>query len=419
MAAIEIKVPVFAESVKEGTILAWNFQVGDFVREDDILVEVETDKVVFEVPAPFDGYVRELLVSENDTIYSEQAILKLEEGKAPAGNDAPADKVAQEVKPANAVTSSAAQNLQQDSKDKSGNTTQEEKNIKDDAKTSPAVRRNMEEKGISKSQVNATGGNNRILMQDLEGASILASKLGLTLSEDKDGRVVKRVPMSRIRTKIAERLLSASQETAMLTTFNEVDMKFVMEARLKYKDVFLEEHGVKLGFMSFFVKAAVEALKRFPAVNAYLDGNEIIYHSFFDLGIAVSTDRGLMVPILRDAQELSLSQIEAAIVDFGTRARSGKIEIDEMQGGTFSITNGGTFGSMLSTPILNPPQSAILGMHNIVKRAVVINDEIVIRPMMYLALSYDHRIIDGKEAVSFLRTIKEYIEDPYKMLFDL
>ena len=441
--SIEIKVPPLPESVSEATVVTWHKQPGDAVARDENLVDIETDKVVLEVPAPADGVLGEIQAGEGETVAAHQVIGSLEE-KGAAGSaapsqsgTAPADEP--EAKPASQEQPAAARASEHDSADTSA---------VDDAELSPAVRRLVMENNLNPQAIKATGPGGRITKEDvlahLEGGAEPASApeapqpptppardpsreakeaepepLGGAPAAAGGERSERRVPMTRLRQRIAERLVEAQQTAAMLTTFNEVSMKPVMELRGRYKEQFEKTHGIKLGFMSFFVKAACEALKRYPAVNASIDGTDIIYHGYQDIGIAVSTDRGLVVPVLRNAEHQSYAEIEKNIVDFGTRARDGKLTMDELTGGTFSITNGGIFGSLLSTPILNPPQSAILGMHKTQERPVVENGEIVIRPMMYLALSYDHRIIDGKEAVSFLVALKECIEDPARLLLEV
>lgn len=421
--SIEVKVPPLPESVSEATIVTWHKQPGDAVSRDENLVDIETDKVVLEVPAPQDGVLAEIVAGEGDTVTAGQLIARLEAGASAAAAKPAAAEKAQAAQPAAAA---AATNLED---------------------LSPAVRRLVAEHGLDPNQIPGTGRGGRLTKEDVlnfmeagEGsfdepvrprgtASAEAAAPAAKAAEAQPAvqaqptpageRTERRVPMTRLRQRIAERLVEAQHTAAMLTTFNEVNMKPLMDLRAKYKDSFEKAHGIKLGFMSFFVKASIEALKRFPAVNASIDGNDIIYHGYYDIGIAVSTPRGLVVPVVRDADQLSMAGIEKAIADYGVRARDGKLTIDELSGGTFSITNGGVFGSMMSTPILNPPQSAILGMHAIKERPVVENGEIVIRPMMYLALTYDHRIIDGREAVSSLVVIKEMLEDPARLLLEV
>jgi len=392
---IEVKVPVLPESVSDATVAAWHKKVGDSVRRDENIIDLETDKVVLEVPAPEDGVIKEILQAEGDTVTANQLLAIIEPGQV---NDADSQ---------NEVSSVT------ESKDNQSPKTSESKSEKSQSVTSadlsPSARRASSVHNVDPSAVSGTGRAGRITKQDIVQFNHQAST----------NRYEKRVPMSRLRAKVAERLLSSQQNTAMLTTFNEIDLSKVMALRKQYKDQFEKAHDVRLGFMSFFTKAAVEALKRFPDVNASIDGNDIIYHDYFDIGIAVSSPRGLVVPILRDADQMQFADIEKSIASAAEKAKTGKLTIEEMTGGTFTITNGGVFGSLVSTPILNPPQSAILGMHKIEDRPVVVNGEIVIRPMMYVALSYDHRIIDGKESVSFLVTIKNLLEDPARLLLDL
>ena len=405
--AIEIKAPTFPESVADGTVATWHKKPGDVVKRDELIVDIETDKVVIEVLAEADGVLAQIIKNEGDTVLS--MLGTLNEGGAVAA--APAVAVAaQAAAPVAAAVVAAG----------------------DEQILSPAARKIAEENGIDPSTVVGTGKGGRVSKEDVV-AAVEAKKNAPVAVVAKPAapaaaapmlaagdRVEKRVPMTRLRAKVAERLVEAQSNMAMLTTFNEVDMTEVMALRSKYKDLFEKSHnGVRLGFMSFFVKAATEALKRFPAVNASIDGSDIVYHGFADIGVAVSSDRGLVVPVLRNAELMSLAEIEGGIATFGKKAKDGKLSIDDMTGGTFTITNGGTFGSMMSTPIVNPPQAAILGMHNILQRPMAINGQVVIRPMMYLALSYDHRLIDGKEAVSFLVTIKNLLEDPARLLLDI
>ncbi|HSH30793.1 MAG TPA: 2-oxoglutarate dehydrogenase complex dihydrolipoyllysine-residue succinyltransferase [Thiohalobacter sp.] len=412
--SVEIKVPSFPESVADGTVLRWNKRPGETVARDETLVEIETDKVVFEVPAPAAGVLEGIEQGEGEVVTSGQIIGRLREGGAVE---------------AAAVASSSAAGTKTDSERRGAN-----------PPVSPSARRLLEQHGIEASQVTGTGRDGRILKEDveqhLEPGSEAAAGQERTQTRPQEapapspeattavaagpgGREEKRVPMTRLRARVAERLLEAQHNAAILTTFNEVDMQPVMQLRRRYREAFETRHGVKLGFMSFFVKAAVEALRRFPEVNASIDGNDVVYHGYFDIGIAVSSPRGLVVPILRDADALGLAEIEGRILDFAQRAQQGRLELDEITGGTFTITNGGVFGSLLSTPIINPPQSGILGMHRIQERPVAENGEVVIRPMMYLALSYDHRLVDGREAVQFLVTIKDMIEDPARLLLDV
>lgn len=409
----EIKVPTFPESVQEGTIATWHKQPGEAFARDEIIVDIETDKVVQEVPAPAAGVMKEILKGEGDTVTSNEVIALFNEGEAAADSSEPASPSAE---PASAGGS--------DSDDNS------------DILAAPAAKKLAQEKGIDLAKVKGTGKGGRITKEDVaahkdEPAAAPApaakpapaaakSSAPAVAVEGSGERIEKRVPMTRLRARIAERLLDATQTTAMLTTFNEVNMEPIMKLRSQYKDMFEKVHnGTRLGFMGFFVKVAVEALRRIPAVNASIDGNDIVYHGYQDIGVAVSTPKGLVVPVLRNTENMSLAAIENGIRDFGLRARDGKIGIEEMQGGTFTITNGGVFGSLLSTPILNPPQAAILGMHKIQERPMAVNGEVKILPMMYLALSYDHRLIDGKEAVSFLVAIKEMIEDPARILLEI
>ncbi|GLO44454.1 2-oxoglutarate dehydrogenase complex dihydrolipoyllysine-residue succinyltransferase [Pseudomonas sp. 5FOS] len=405
--AIEIKAPTFPESVADGTVATWHKQPGDAVKRDELIVDIETDKVVLEVLATADGVLGAIVKGEGDTVLSDEVLGSIVEGGAAAAAPAAA--------PAAAAPAAAAADAGED-----------------DPVAAPAARKLAEENGIDLATVAGTGKGGRITKEDVVAA--VANKKSAPAAAAKPAaaaaaapvvvaagdRTEKRVPMTRLRAKIAERLVEAQSSMAMLTTFNEVDMTEVMALRSKYKDLFEKTHnGVRLGFMSFFVKAATEALKRFPAVNASIDGNDIVYHGYADVGVAVSSDRGLVVPVLRNAESMSLAEIENGIATFGKKARDGKLAIEEMTGGTFTITNGGTFGSMMSTPIVNPPQAAILGMHNIIQRPMAINGQVVIRPMMYLALSYDHRLIDGKEAVTFLVTIKNLLEDPSRLLLDI
>ena len=405
--AIEIKAPSFPESVADGTVATWHKKPGDAVKRDDLIVDIETDKVVLEVLAEADGVLGAIIAEEGATVLSNQVLGSIEEGSAAA--PAAAAPAAAASAPAAAPAAGA-----------------------EDPIAAPAARQLAEENGINLASLKGTGKDGRVTKEDVV-AAVEAKKNAPAAAPAKAAapaaaapvfaagdRTEKRVPMTRVRATVAKRLVEAQSNMAMLTTFNEVDMTEVMALRSKYKDLFEKSHnGVRLGFMSFFVKAATEALKRFPAVNASIDGNDIVYHGYADVGVAVSSDRGLVVPVLRNAELMSLAEIEGSIAGFGKKARDGKLTIDEMTGGTFTITNGGTFGSMMSTPIVNPPQAAILGMHNIIQRPMAINGQVVIRPMMYLALSYDHRLIDGKEAVTFLVTIKNLLEDPARLLLDI
>ena len=407
--AIEIKAPQFPESVADGTVATWHKQPGEAVKRDELIVDIETDKVVMEVLAEADGVLTEIVKNEGDTVLSGELLGKLDAG-ATASASAPASAPAETPAAAPAAAPAAGG---------------------EDAILAPAARKLAEENGIDPNSVKGTGKDGRVTKEDLvaaieakksapAAAKPAASAAAAPVVTTGGDRTEKRVPMTRLRAKVAERLVEAQSNMAMLTTFNEVDMTEVMALRSKYKDLFEKTHnGVRLGFMSFFVKASVEALKRFPAVNASIDGSDIVYHGYQDIGVAVSSDRGLVVPVLRNAELMSLAEVESGIATFGKKARDGKLTIDAMTGGTFTITNGGTFGSMMSTPIVNPPQAAILGMHNILQRPMAVNGQVVIRPMMYLALSYDHRLIDGKEAVSFLVTIKNLLEDPARLLLDI
>lgn len=393
---IEIKAPTFPESVQDGTVATWHKQPGEAVSRDELIVDIETDKVVLEVVAPADGALSEIIKGEGDTVLSNEVIAKFEEGAGAAA--APAEEKAEA--PA-AAAPAAGEKI-----------------------AMPSAKKMAAEKNVDLTGVKGTGKGGRVLKEDVmkagtapaAAAPVVAAEVAVAPGD----RVEKRVPMTRMRKRIAERLLDASQSTAMLTTFNEVNMKPVMDLRKNYKDLFEKTHnGTRLGFMGFFVKAAVEALKRYTAVNASIDGNDIVYHGYQDIGVAVSSPKGLVVPILRNAENLGLADMENNIRDLGVRARDGKLSIEEMTGGTFTITNGGVFGSLLSTPILNPPQTAILGMHKIQERPMAVNGKVEILPMMYLALSYDHRLIDGKEAVGFLVAIKEMIEDPARILLEV
>ena len=410
---IEVKVPALSESVAEATLLSWHKKPGEAVKRDETLVDIETDKVVLEVVAPADGVLQEITHNDGDVVNSEEVIAIIDsEGKASA-EAAPAESAATETVQA-AVEETPASSVV--------------------VSLSPAARKLVAENNLDPARIHGTGRDNRITKADiLEYLNARGGKSGrpqpiaeqaaaapkTATPSAADGRIEKRVPMSRLRARVAERLKEAQNTAAILTTFNEVNMKPVMDLRNKYKDSFEKKHGTRLGFMSFFTRAVVEALKQFPVINASVEEQDIVYHGYYDIGIAVGSPRGLVVPILRDADRMGFAEIEATIRDFGQRAQDGKLTLDELTGGTFSITNGGVFGSLLSTPILNPPQSAILGMHKIQERPVVENGEIVIRPIMYLALSYDHRIIDGKDAVLFLVAVKDALEDPARMLLEL
>ena len=394
--SIEVKVPNLPESVADATIATWHKKIGDRVTRDENIVDLETDKVVLEVPAPADGILEAILFETGSTVRSGELLAKIGALSAAA-----------ESAPLNTTSSTVAL---------------------DDQSTSPVVRRMLAEHDLQPSQIVGSGKDARITKEDVMAfieknrngdANKVAPAAEKAPLAPMGLREERRVPMSRLRAKVAERLLQAQHNAAMLTTFNEVNLQAVMDLRAQYKDSFEKKHGIKLGFMSFFTKAVVESLKRFPSVNASIDGSDIVYHGFYDIGIAVSTERGLVVPVVRDADQLSMAGIEQSISDSAARARVGKLSMEEMQGGTFTITNGGVFGSLLATPIINPPQTGILGMHKIQDRPVVEKGQIVIRPMMYLALSYDHRLIDGKESVQFLVSVKELLEDPSRLLLNV
>lgn len=395
---IEIKVPDLPESVADATIATWHKKPGDLVARDEVLVDIETDKVVLEVPAPEAGVLGDILQSEGATVLSRQLIAMLK--PAPVAGEATSEK------PVEAVADDAADGL------------------------SPSVRRMVAEHDIDVTKLTGTGKGGRVTKEDVEAfiknlgkapvaALTAAAPVAAAPVAPLAGRTEKRVPMTRLRKRIAERLLEAKNTTAMLTTFNEINMAPIMKLRKQYGEIFEKKHGIKLGFMSFYVKAVVESLKRYPEVNAALDGDDIVYHNYFDVSIAVSTPRGLVTPVLRDCDNMSLADIEKAIKDLAGKGRDGKLTVDELTGGNFTITNGGVFGSLMSTPIINPPQSAILGMHKIQDRPMAVDGKVEILPMMYLALSYDHRIIDGRESVGFLVSIKELLEDPTRLLLDV
>lgn len=397
--ATEIKAPVFPESVADGTIATWHKKVGESVSRDEVICDIETDKVVLEVVAQADGVMGEIVHAEGATVLAEQVI-----GHMNAGAAAPAAAPAAKAEAAPAAAAPAAES---------------------DEVLTPSVRRLIAEKGLDAAKIQGSGKNGRVTKEDVEkflaGAPAAPAKAAAVAAPApvQGDRSQKRVPMTRLRKTIANRLLEAKNSTAMLTTFNEVNMKPIMDLRKQYQDVFEKKHGIRLGFMSFYVKAVTEALKRFPEVNAAIDGDDIVYHNFFDVSIAVSTPRGLVTPVLRDCDKMNLAEIEKAIKDLAIKGRDGKLSMDDLTGGNFTITNGGVFGSLMSTPIINPPQSAILGMHKIQDRVMVVDGKMEILPMMYLALSYDHRIIDGKESVGFLVTIKELLEDPTRILLDI
>lgn len=393
----EVKVPALPESVADATVAAWHKKVGDAVSRGDNILDLETDKVVLEVPAPADGILSEITCEVGATVKSGQLLATIDASAQARSSSTQSDKKESKV--------------------------EEVPPGKNQAATGPAVRRLLAEHDVDPKQIQGSGKDGRLTKDDVVGFIQNARQSAAThFVEDLNAtglRAERRVPMSRLRAKVAERLVEAQHSAAMLTTFNEVNLQAIMALRSQYKDSFEKKHGVKLGFMSFFTKAVVESLKRFPVVNASIDGQDIVYHGFYDIGIAVTTDRGLVVPVVRNADQLSLADIEQKIVDAATKARNGKLTLEELQGGTFTITNGGIFGSLLSTPIINPPQTAILGMHKIEDRAVVEKGQIVIRPMMYVALSYDHRLIDGKDSVQFLVSVKELLEDPTRLLLNV
>ncbi len=418
--ATDIKAPQFPESVADGTVATWHKQEGEAVKRDELLVDIETDKVVLEVVAPADGVVSKILAAEGDTVESQQVLGHFEEGAsgaASSGGDkadtAPAEQKQEEPAAEKAPANEAASD-DDSASDQAG----------------PAARKLMTEHGVAAAQVTGTGKGGRITKADVEKtisdkeekrASQPAPQQPATLDvpATPGEREERRVPMTRLRKRIAERLVSAQQNSAMLTTFNEVNMKPIMDMRKHYQPEFEKAHNVRLGFMGFFTRACVEALKRYPAVNASIDGDDVVYHGYYDVGVAVSTERGLVVPVIRDADQRGLAEVESQIIEYGQKAQKGKLSIEEMTGGTFTISNGGVFGSLISTPILNPPQTAILGMHKIQERPMAVDGKVEILPMMYLALSYDHRLIDGKEAVQFLVAVKNFIEDPARLLLDI
>jgi 2-oxoglutarate dehydrogenase E2 component (dihydrolipoamide succinyltransferase) len=429
--SIEVKVPQLPESVADATLIAWHKAPGDKVSRDENLADLETDKVVLEVPAPANGLLKEIRISDGTTVNAGDILAILEEGEAAAG------------KATAKQPSAEAETVAEEAEANGGDAAREDaESGRASPRLSPAVRRLVDEHELNVAEIPGSGRAGRVTKGDVvafldqrEGASEDKDEETTGRQKEKPGvepapaearlpgrrgaREERRVPMTRMRTRIAERLVEAQSTAAMLTSFNEVDLGEVMEIRKRYRDSFEKKHGVRIGFMSFFAKAVIEALRKFPVVNASLEGNEIVYHDYYDIGIAVSTERGLMVPVLRDVDLMSFAEIERAIGEFAGRARDGKIGIDDLSGGTFTITNGGVFGSLMSTPILNPPQSAILGMHKIQQRPMVVNGEIRIRPMMYIALTYDHRLIDGREAVQFLVAVKESLEDPARLLIQL
>jgi 2-oxoglutarate dehydrogenase E2 component (dihydrolipoamide succinyltransferase) len=421
--SIEVKVPQLPESVSDATLVSWHKRAGDAVRRDENLVDLETDKVVLEVPAPSDGVLSEIRLDDGATVTSGQVLAVLDPdgaGVKPAAGNGPDELQA-------AQKSGAPEEPRAPKKAEAAIGPADAAATRSADRLGPAARRLVEEHDIDAADIAGTGREGRVTKGDvlkyLEAGSgdhdidESAAKVAVAAPRAAgESRSEQRVRMTRLRARIAERLVAAQHTAAMLTTFNEIDMSAVIGLRSRYKDAFLERHGVKLGFMSFFVKASIEALRRFPVLNASLDGEDVVYHEYFDIGVAVSTDRGLIVPIVRNAESLSYADIEKAITDFGTRARDGRITMDELTGGTFTITNGGIFGSLLSTPILNPPQSGILGMHKILERPIVIDGDIVARPMMNVALTYDHRLVDGREAVQFLVTLKDCLEDPARLM---
>ena len=407
--SIEVKVPQLPESVADATLVTWHKKPGDVVTRDENLVDLETDKVVLEVPAPVSGVLEKILIQDGATVTGGQLIAILAEGAVATAAAAPADTASEKPAAATPVAPTAEPAAAA--------------SLESAGKLSPSVRRLVDEHKLKPANIQASGPDGRLTKGDVlahlelkedDGGDVEDLPAGLSTA-----RTEKRVPMTRLRVRIAERLVEAQQSAAMLTTFNEVDLTEIMALRSRYKDAFEKRHGVRLGFMSFFVTACAEALRKFPVVNAYVENNEIVYHNYYDIGVAVSTERGLVVPVLRNADQLGFAEIEKSIGDMALRARDGKLSIEELTGGTFSLTNGGVFGSLMSTPILNPPQSAILGMHKIQDRPMVVDGEIRIRPMMYLAMTYDHRIIDGRESVRFLVSVKEALEDPSRLLLEL
>jgi 2-oxoglutarate dehydrogenase E2 component (dihydrolipoamide succinyltransferase) len=412
--SIEIRVPPLPESITDATLVAWHKQPGDAISRDENLADLETDKVVLEVPAPANGTMRELKVQSGATVTSGQVLAVIEEGTASATSSAPAAAAGPSSAPAGSGNGGA---------------------VREANKLSPSVRRLVEENHLDPGAIPGSGRDGRLTKSDVVGyldkrvgapapAAAPAAKPAVTVRPpavpvSRGARTEQRVAMTRLRQRIAQRLVEAQSTQALLTSFNEVDLGAVQELRARHKERFEKEHGVKLGFMSFFVKACIEALRKFPIINASVDGTDIVYHEYYDIGVAVSTERGLMVPIVRDADAKSFAQIEKEVAAYATRAREGSIAIEDLTGGTFTITNGGVFGSLMSTPIVNAPQSAILGMHKIQERPMVVGGQIVIRPMMYLAVTYDHRIIDGREAVQFLVAVKESLEDPGRMLLGI
>ncbi|MEJ8566664.1 dihydrolipoyllysine-residue succinyltransferase [Elongatibacter sediminis] len=411
---IEVKVPVLPESVEDAVVSAWHKKAGDTVRRDENLVDLETDKVVLEVPVPGDGVLKEIKVESGETVHSDDVLAIIEEGEVPAADEAPDDnaKAAAEDDAAEGGVADEGDKSKTGGETQAGGASAQTRKAKSGGagsdRLSPSARRVAEEENVDPTQVSGSGRGGRVTKGDVLGFL----KSGGSRQEE-------RVKMTRLRSRVAERMKDAQNTAAILTSFNEVDLKAVMDIRRRFKDEFQQKHGIKLGIMSFFVKACCEALRKHPVVNASLDGDEIVYHNYQDVGIAVSTERGLMVPIIRNVESMGLAEIEQSIEHYANAARDGSISLEDLQGGTFTITNGGVFGSLLSTPLLNPPQSAILGMHTIKERPVVVDGEIVARPMMYLALSYDHRIIDGRDAVQFLVAVRDALEDPARMLLNI
>lgn len=408
--AIEIKVPVLPESIADATVVTWHKKAGDTVKRDEVLVDLETDKVVLEVPAPEDGVLEKILKDTGSVVTSNEVLATIASDGATASK--PAEKSQekpQEAQPQAQAPSPVPQEITK-------------KEPSSAAAASPSARRAAAESDVDLGKVSGSGKDGRITKEDVvkhKEPAATPITAPTSASADASGRPEKRVPMTRLRARIAERLLQAKNTTALLTSFNEINMQAVIDARTQYKDIFEKKYGTKLGFMSFFTRAVTDALKNFPVINASIDGNDVVYHGYYDIGIAVSTERGLVVPVLRDTDTMSYADIEKKIVEFSQKARTNQLSMEEITGGTFTITNGGVFGSLLSTPIINPPQSAILGLHKIQERPVVENGEIVIRPMMYVALSYDHRLIDGKDSVQFLVTVKNFLEDPSRLLLDI
>ncbi len=432
--ATDIKAPQFPESVADGTVATWHKKEGEAVKRDELLVDIETDKVVLEVVAPSDGVVAKILKDEGDTVESQEVLGQLEAGSGAGGGKAKDEDSGDEKEEKKDAGKEEDKADKGEKKEAPASEEKEEQGGDEDAQAGPAARKMMSEHNLSASDVKGSGRDGRITKEDVEKALASreerkqssggeaksdAPKAAPIPAPEPGEREERRVPMTRLRKRIAERLVSAQQNAAMLTTFNEVNMKPIMDMRKNYKEAFEKAHGVRLGFMGFFTRACVEALKRFPEVNASIDDDDVVYHGYYDIGMAVSTERGLVVPVVRDADQKGLAEVESQIIDYGQKAQKGKLSIDEMTGGTFTISNGGVFGSLMSMPILNPPQTAILGMHKIQERPMAVDGEVKILPMMYLALSYDHRLIDGKQAVQFLVAVKNFIEDPARLLLDI